>query len=501
MTLFEFGTEVVGNVIEELKKAKKYIRIAIFQLHNENIFSVLEDRLRRGVRIEIFTLPYDSVNEDVRQRVTESFLHLEDSGARLWFCRWNVGDPGRTSTAVGRWYSFHAKFIVTDQCAIALSANFTTAQELDASITYRADAATISQYNRKFDELLSLYVHNDAGYEGSIRIKVQNTALHQTDELFALPPGIENTAFQNHWIQHYPAILCPEDVPVEEKLYLTPFDCRGREFLETVVGEAIHFAYFSTESFTDADFPNFLKTISLKGVDIRIITGMKTMDFSDRIQRVFRELLAYGIQLRTTEQSLHAKLLVTDKHLAVSSVNLNRMNLGFRKTLKYWRENTESIAICSEPAILGKAKSDYLRVFEAAVDVELKLAEKVQVIIKDMFTMFNLRSAAEVKELFSRFVVKQEIEVRKSVLEIGKLTAKLARHFHKSTVTKDEFLMSLILYQLSERKQDFDQLQDSLSMLDGCTPLLSNLLIRLQTNQFIDKSDGFYKIRLAAVNP
>lgn len=501
MTSFDFGTEVVGNVIEELRKAKKFIRIAIFQLHNEEIFSLLEDKLRTGVRIEIFTLPYDSVNEDVRQRVTQSFRSLENSGARLWFCRWNVGDPERTTTVVGRWYSFHAKFIVTDQCAIALSANFTTAQELDASITFRVDAARIVQYNRKFDELLGLFVHNDAGYEGNIRRKVQDTGFHQTDELFELPPGIENTAYKNHWIQHYPAILCPKDVSIEEKLYLTPFDCRGREFLETVVGEAVHFAYFSTESFTDANFPDFLKTIALKGVDLRILTGMKTMDFSDRIQRVFRDLLAHGIQLRTTDQSLHAKLLVTDKHLAVSSMNLNRMNLGFPKTLKYWRENTESIAICSDPAILVKAKSDYLRLFEAAVDVELKLAEKIQAIIKDMFTMFELRSAAEVKELFSRFVVKKEIEVRKSVLAIGNITAKLARHFNKSTVTKDEFLMSLILYQLSERKQDLDQLQESFSVLEGYTPLLSELLLRLQTNQFIDKSDGFYKIRLAAVNP
>ena len=501
MKSFEFSTEVVEKVIEELKKAKTFIRIAIFQLHSERIFSVLNDKLREDVRIEILTLPYDSIHNNIQHQVTELFRNLERSGAKLYFCKWNVGDPERTSTAIGRWYSFHAKFIVTDKCAIALSANFTEAQELDASISYREDAAKIREYNRKFDELLSLFIQNDSGYEGSIRKKMINTGLSQIDSIFALPRTIENTALKKHWIQHYPSILCPEKVSVEDKLYLTPFDCRGRKFLEAMVEEATQFAYFSTESFTDPDFPKFLKGIALKGIDIRIITGITSMDFSDRIQRIFRDLLAYGIQLRTTEGNLHAKLLLTDKHLAVSSVNLNKMNLGFSKTQQYWRENTESITICSDLAILAKAESDYLHVFNAGVEVELKLAEKIRDIIKEMFAMFDLRSTQKVKNLFSIFVVKKEIEVKKSVLEIGNITAKLARYFNKKTVTKEEFLMSLILYQLAERKQDFDQLRNSFSILEGCAELLSDLLFRLETNQFIDKLDGFYKIRLDALNP
>ena len=501
MTSFEFSTEVVDQVIQELKEAREFIRIAVFQMHDPSVFSTLKDKLSEGVRVEIFTLPYDSINENIRQQVTESFQMLDHSGANVHLCKWNVGDPGRTSTATGRWYSFHAKFIVTDRCAIALSANLTEARELDVSISYKLNATKINEFNRKFDALLDLFINDESGYEGSIRKQITNTGLSEDDSIFSLPPGIENITLREHWIQDYPSSICPESVSAQEKLYLTPFDCRGREFLETVAQEATKFVYFATESFTDTDFPKFLKKLALTGLDLRIITGTTSMDFTDRIQTVYRELLAHGIQLRTTDEELHAKLLLTDKHLLVTSVNLNRMNLGFKQTKKYWRSNTESIATCTDHAILARAKSDYLRVFDSGVEVESRLAEKIEGTIKTIFRDFGLNSKKEVKEMFSLFVVRKEIEVKKSVLQLGSITAKLCQHFGKKTVTKDEFLMSLVLYQLSERKQDLDQLRDTISILEDCADLLPQLLFRLETNQFIDKVDGFYKIKLHALNP
>ena len=79
---------------------------------------------------------------------------MEKNGAKLYFCKWNVGDPERTSTAVGRWYSFHGKFIVTDKSAIALSANFTQSPEIDGLLIYRDEPEKINEFNEKFDELM-----------------------------------------------------------------------------------------------------------------------------------------------------------------------------------------------------------------------------------------------------------------------------------------------------------------------------------------------------------
>jgi len=62
----------------------------------------------------------DSVSTDVITR----FENLSNLGAQLHFCKWNVGDPKRTSTVIRRWYSFHGKFIVTDKSAIVLINEF-----------------------------------------------------------------------------------------------------------------------------------------------------------------------------------------------------------------------------------------------------------------------------------------------------------------------------------------------------------------------------------------
>jgi PLD-like domain len=107
MKIFEFSNKVVENILQELRRASKYIRIAVFQIHDEDVFALLTEKLKQGVRVEIITLPYDSINLDVQSNVTALFEKLKSNGARLHFCRWNVGDPERTSTAIGRWYSFH----------------------------------------------------------------------------------------------------------------------------------------------------------------------------------------------------------------------------------------------------------------------------------------------------------------------------------------------------------------------------------------------------------
>ncbi|MDD1744662.1 MAG: hypothetical protein LUQ20_02455 [Candidatus Methanoperedens sp.] len=107
MKIFEFSTNVIDRIISELNHAEEFIRIAVFQIHDPQVFSVLNNKLSEGVRVEIITLPYDSINEDIQVEVTNLFQNIEKNGARLYFCKWNVGDPERTTTAVGRWYSFH----------------------------------------------------------------------------------------------------------------------------------------------------------------------------------------------------------------------------------------------------------------------------------------------------------------------------------------------------------------------------------------------------------
>lgn len=496
MTIFEFSTEVITKIVAELSDAHEFIKIAIFQLHNGKIFQVLNNKLQEGIEVEIFTLPYDSINEDVRDEVTVFFKNLEKKGAKLHFCRWNVGDPFRTTTAVGRWYSFHGKFIVTDKSAIALSANFTQSQELDATIIYRNENNKIEEFNRRFDELVILFTTENEGYNGIIRKKIMDTNLPNIEQVFSLPSGIQTEIHKNHWIQHYPAQLCSENTMIEDRLYVSPFKCRARDFLMALISQASEFVYISTESFTDPGFSKFLASMRLSGLDIKILSGATSMDFQDRMQRMLRELLAYEIDLRTTELSLHAKIIITDKHVVVSSVNLNNMNLGFYQTKRFWRANTETITVCSDLEVRKEAKKQYLGIFGKSNNVIKKLAKKNEDLINDiLFSKFGLRSKREVKSLFAQLVVKAEIEVKKFAIKIGKITAKLMNVSKRKTVQKNDFLSALILYYLSERKHDYNDLAEKLNTLE--TEVELNLLLsKLINYSLIEKTGDFYKIKV-----
>jgi hypothetical protein len=264
----------------------------------------------------------------------------------------------------------------------------------------------------------------------------------------------------------------------------------------SILEEASDYIYISTESFTDPDFTKFLKKLSLKNIDIRIISGATSMDFTDRVQSQFRELLAHGVKIKTTVEDLHAKIIITDKHLVVSSINLNKMNLGFKTSKNFWRENTETATVCTDNEIINNAKAQYMNVFENSIYIETKLAEKLEKVVGSVFTStFGLKSRQEVKELFARLIVRKEIEVKKFILDVGKLTSLIMGAFGKSMVEKDHFIMALILYYLSERKLDIDQIKEKLDVLETDINL-NRLLARLERFKFIKKQEDFYKLNV-----
>jgi len=213
------------------------------------------------------------------------------------------------------------------------------------------------------------------------------------------------------------------------------------------------------------------------------------------MNNMLRELLSQNIGIRTMG-NIHAKLIITDRHLVVSSVNLNKMNLGFSVTSRYWRENTESIAVCSNNEIIRNARMQYLKIYDESIDIEKKLAENIESFVGKMFTSkFDLRSKQEVKTLFARLIIKKEIEAKRFVFEVGRITALLVRLFNKNIVDKNDFISALILYYLSERKHDFNELNEKLDILDTEIDLVELLSI-LSDKNLIEKSDDFYKIKL-----
>ncbi len=497
MNQFVLSDTVIEKVLTELESAEKYIRIAVFQIHLAKLFDLLERKLKDGIKVEIFTLPYDSINESVAIEVTNRLESLKKKGAVIYFCKWNVGDPERTTTAVGRWYSFHGKFIVTDKSAIILSANFTSTLELDACIIYEKNSKRIEEFNNKFDELVELFVKENAGYDGDIRQLVEEKLTDKDKDIFSLPSVIQTDTHLKNWIRHYPAAICPVINKPEEKLYIIPFEARARDLYLAAIEDADEFIYISAESFTDFDFANALMKVKLKGLTVKIICGALTMDFPDRIQKMFRELIAYDIEVKTMETDLHAKLLITDKLLLVGSVNLNKMNLGFSPVSKrYWRGNTETIMVCKERSLLKNARKDFDALFLQGINIEKVISENIRTDVGKLFSStFGLKTRNEVKELFAKFILTKEIEVKKAALKLAKITNKLMEFFHKRIVGKDEFVMALILFYLSESKEESKQLIGKVNYIVAGADVES-LLKKLEENKFIEHDRDYYKLEI-----
>jgi phosphatidylserine/phosphatidylglycerophosphate/cardiolipin synthase-like enzyme len=485
---FNFDTRIIDKVAKEIKEAEKYVRIAIFQIHNGSIYDALDYALQKKVVVEVFTLPYDSINADIRDKVENRIEGIRRNGATLYFSKWGIGDPERTTTAVGRWYSFHGKFLVTDKAAISISANLTNDPELDAMLVYR-EKEKIDEFNEKFKLLVEWF------YKGNIKSEIEKTDYSDKETLFLAPRTINDPEVKSHWIRDYPSQICNTINTIKDGLYISPFECRARDLVEKIINEAKEYVYISTESFTDTDIIQILISNSIKVKTIRILTNSESQDFNDRIRELYPRLMANKIELKKPGDPLHAKLIITDQRLVVSSVNLNKMNLGYSKKKALWRANTETITVESNHDIIGKAKLDYEEIFKGSISLLDYLSEKETDYAVSIFSVYGIKPDKEVKKLFSRFIVLSDIKLKKNLYLIGKYASILVKKFNKSepTIKKQDFLCAMVLYFLSDRKHTEQELKEKLSEIYYDTDIKS-IIGRLLEHNLITKNEDFYQL-------
>ena len=490
MKIFDFSQNIINTVIKELLNAEKFIHIAIFQIHRKEIFETLQSKLKQGVEVEIFTLPYESIHGENPEIIIKRLKNLEKNGALVHFCRWNVGNPSRTTTAVGLWFSFHGKFIITDKCAISLSANFTEKDELDAILLYKKDNDKIKQFEKQFERLKTLFILKQGDFEGSIHNDILNTGLEHIERVFRLPNNIEKT-YEKHWIQDYPIQIFSESKEIEDKLYLIPLDFKGRNLFKKIISKADKFVYISTETFTDRDFPDFLKEIALKNINIKILSGIGTMDFSERVQKMFREMLAVNILINTTEQDLHAKLLITDKHLVLSSINLNKISLGFRRKIGFWRENTETVNICSDKEMIEIAAKKFEQIFDSSGTIKDKLSEKLgENLAGKVRSIFDVSSVSgKVKKALGSLILRREIENNAFFIKISQILSLVLKKLKKKKLNVNHFNMALILYCLDKKKLNLTQIKEKIENL-GIEFNIDQTIESLQQKRLISVEDN-----------
>jgi len=411
---FEFGYTALRRVIEEIRKAEKYIYIVVFQMQNLELLDELIKKAKSGLEVEIITLPLSSINDpEIEKKVREKFDALSKNKGKLNIFDWNVGTTGHTKSIEGDvWYGLHAKFVVTEKSAIILSANITNEPEIDGVLIEESKEA-IEDFNKKFRLIKEFYIEN------KIRDKIsgQLSSNQEVEKVFAPPKAVSSKSQKS--ILHYPEGICGKIDNLNEGLYLFPFDCRGRDFFIKVIEDAEKFAYITSERFTDEDFYYFLEKMKLRGLDIRVVAKFQSQDYQYKILKNSKDLLALGVGIKSLP-SLHAKMIVTDKVLALGSVNLNKMNLGFASQKGFWRENTEVMFICKNKFVIEKAKESFMDLFSKSEEVKDKIILKEGGDLKKLLkNVFNISSSKTSSYLAEQYVEK-DIENRKKIFNTAK---------------------------------------------------------------------------------
>ncbi len=496
---FSFDDTALDQVATEIDKATDFIKIAVFQIHNYKIINALDSSLSRKVKVELITLPYDSINRDIRDEVSDKLEKLKENGASIYFCKWGVGDPTRTSTAVGRWYSFHGKFIVTDKSAIAISANLTNQRELDAVLIYK-EREKIEEFVNKFEQLKDLFTSSNES-EGKIKQLIENSNYHDSRKLFEAPAVIpkQETEIRQHWITDYPISIFKNNTNITDGLYLTPFDFRARTLYEQIISSAKKFVYISTESFTDEEIVKTLVKAALNGIEVNILTGGTSQDFQQRIRELYPEAVSNGVRIRVPNINLHAKLLITDKVLLVGSVNLNKMNLGSKRGKSLWRSNTETVTICTDNSLINEAKQKYKEIFDRSQNILDSLARKENSRAKSVFSIFDekIRVKEEVRNTFAKLIINNKVKSNKEVYTIAKYAYTIARNFaHKNIIEINDLISAVMLNYLAESKKNFEDLNKKVGEVVPEVNISEILNFLLVNNLIVKEDDGFYKINL-----
>jgi hypothetical protein len=98
------------------------------------------------------------------------------------------------------------------------------------------------------------------------------------------------------------------------------------------------------------------------------------------------------------------------------------------------------------------------------------LSEKLEVLVKEVFKgCFQLSPNPEVRTLFARFILKKQIDIKKTIIKLGKIIRKLMVGSGRIRVEKNDFVKAMVLYYLSERKLDYTQLKERINEIGDST--------------------------------
>lgn len=336
---FADGNEMLASILDELKKAEKYIFLEFFIIEEgkfwDPILEILEERAAHGVDVRII---YDDIG--CLLRLPKNYAkRLAAKGIQ---CKvFNPFRPFLTSVQNNR---DHRKIITIDG-KVAYTGGINLADE------YLNEKVLFGKWKDN-----AILLRGDGAWSFTVMfLQMWSFLSKKSDDISAYRPTFDTVTESRGWVQPY--CDSPTDHEhVSEHVYLNIID-QARDYL-----------YITTPYLTiDGTILSALKLCAKSGVDVRIITprhpDKKIVHFTSR--SYYRELIRAGVRIyEYSEGFIHAKSFISDDQVGT----VGTVNLDFRSLYLHFECGTclyQTDSLCD-------LKADYLKTLESCYEMTEK---------------------------------------------------------------------------------------------------------------------------------
>lgn len=356
---YPIGEELFAAMVNDLKKAKKFIFMEYFILEEglfwNTILTILKEKVATGVEVRLI---YD--------------------------------DIGCMMTLPGNYYKQLQKFKIK---AVPFSKlrgqannkfnnrNHRKITVIDGKIGYTGGVNLADEYINRIVK----YGHwKDTG------IRLQGKAVNELTRLFLIDYGLNDKKCQDTFSNYYSDEICRQEgfcIPFGDGP--KPIFSRqvAKPTIVNILSQAKRYVYITTPYLIiDSELIQALESAAMRGVDVRIITPHipdKKLVFQ-MTRSLYGKLMTSGVKIYEYEPGfIHAKTYLSDDKIAM----IGTINMDYRSLVHHFENG---VWICNHP-VIHKIKSDFVETQEKSIQFEQSMIKEnlFQKIIRSMVKIFS----------------------------------------------------------------------------------------------------------------
>lgn len=350
-TYYPSGESVFPDILEDLRKAEKFIFIEFFIIGEgemwQQISEVLKEKANAGLDVRVM---YDDVGS-IQVLPKHFAADLTDAGIEV-----HAFNPLRPFASLIYNNRDHRKIIVIDG-DIGYSGGFNIADEYinrkerfgywkDTGI--RLEGSAVWNFTVMFLNMWNAFKRTDLNYD-----EFQPSALRNA---FECQKGLENQEIQGEWegmVQPY------SDTPLNDENL-------GENVYLEIINQAESYVYIYTPYLViDNEMKTALSLAAKRGVDVRIVTpAIPDKKIIFRLTRSYYEpLLKVGVRIfEFTPGFIHAKGFISDDKIGI----VGTINMDFRSLYLHFECGT----LLAECPCLKDMKEDYMKTFGLSKEIQ-----------------------------------------------------------------------------------------------------------------------------------